>query len=279
MQIIKYTPVNERKVNEALKNGDKAITFEAQESISINNKNTIVRNVYIKRFLDCDKDTKDNIVREAMAMGQMKSLTPYIPSFITLIEDKNSIDLVMEKIDGVELEKIIESDDLNIDYKIRLFVKIARVIEPLHKQGKMHRDLKPANIIIHTNKKDKYNDNRDLQPYLIDFGSALLLERYYIGTAKYKAPELDSKKHENDITIKSDIYSLGIILYRLLTKTPIDNIFARRFDKIVIDNYDQSKLDKINSLIISMVDQDPKNRPDIGMVIGKLEDITRKWKK
>ena len=278
MQLVRYTPLNEKKIDEGLKRGDKAVVFEAQESVVVNKKNIATRNVIVKKFIDCDQEIKANIAREVQAMARAKELTPYVPSFINLIEQNNTIDLVIEKIEGKELEEFISSDDLDIDNRIRLFVKILRVIEPIHNIGLFHRDLKPQNIIIFTNNKNRYNNIFDLQPYLIDFGSSFLLERYHIGTMFYKAPELDSKKHEHDITIKIDIYSLGIILYRLLTKLRVQDINPKNLDKIVIENYDQKKLETINNLISRMVDKEPNNRPATSEIITILNNITR-WKK
>ena len=278
MPIISYTPINEREVKQAMDNGNKSIVFEAQEIIHLNKRNIFTRNVFVKRFIGCDQETKVNIAREAEAMGNVKKLTPFAPSFINMIEKDNYVDFVMEKINGVQLEEIINSNNLDTDNRIRLFVKVCRILEVLHKNSIIHRDLKPENIMIQSS-TDKYDNIYNLQPYLIDFGTSFLLEMYYIGTYKYKAPELDSRKHDKDITNKVDIYSLGIILYRLISKKNIDEIFAKRLDKIVIDNYDQKKLENINNLILRMISEEPNDRPNIKEVIIVLDNITKKWKK
>lgn len=98
-----------------------------------------------------------------------------------------------------------------------LMVKIARAVHYAHQRGVLHRDIKPTNILI----------DATGEPYLSDFGLAKLVEREssltesmaLIGSASYMAPE-QAAGHARDLTIAADIYSLGAVLFHMLTGRP-----------------------------------------------------------
>ncbi|TMD63916.1 MAG: hypothetical protein E6I91_11920 [Chloroflexi bacterium] len=104
---------------------------------------------------------------------------------------------------------------------VQLFTSIGLAVDYAHQQGMIHRDLKPANILL-----DKHNTTRNHmgEPILTDFGLARLLESPAVtltavqfGTPLYIAPEQVTGKAGNE---RSDIYSLGVILYEMVTGTP-----------------------------------------------------------
>src|SRR5437868_4154054 len=104
---------------------------------------------------------------------------------------------------------------------VQLFTSIGLAVDYAHQQGMIHRDLKPANILL-----DKHNTarNRMGEPILTDFGLARLLKSpaitltaVQLGTPFYIAPE---QVTGNAGTERSDIYSLGVILYEMVTGTP-----------------------------------------------------------
>lgn len=276
MQIVKYIPVDEKKLNDISKENKGVIVFDADEVISFSNKSILTREVIVKRFFNCDKETKFNIAREAKALSEMKMLTPFLPSFINIVEQGNNVDLVMEKIEGETLESYIDKNSLSIDDRLKLFIKICKIVEILHNNGYKHRDLKPQNIILHFASK-KMNDIKDIQPYLIDFGSSLLLENYHIGTAKYKAPEIDTNKRDSLITNKVDVYSMGVILIRFLTKENIINIKPRIFDHLNLQNFEKNRSDLLDNLVKNMLSINPNERPDMKTIILKLRNIVE-WK-
>jgi len=131
-------------------------------------------------------------------------------------KDENCYYLILEFIEGNTLEKIIESDSLNLNQLIKKVKQTALIIDDLHKQNIIHRDIKPSNIMI--------KDNGDV--ILLDFGISKCLNdatlnnltNQPIGTPAYMPPEfLQSKGLKS--TAKSDIYSLGVMLYEIATKT------------------------------------------------------------
>jgi serine/threonine protein kinase len=134
---------------------------------------------------------------------------------------------VMELVHGQPLTKFCDEAKLTPQARLELFVPICQAVQHAHQKGIIHRDLKPANILV------SVIDGRPV-PKVIDFGVAkatggsltdasLATEiGAVIGTLEYMAPE-QAGLAEHDIDTRADIYSLGVILYELLTGLrPID---------------------------------------------------------
>jgi eukaryotic-like serine/threonine-protein kinase len=123
----------------------------------------------------------------------------------------------MEYIEGQSLAQRIEDGPVDVHAAVRIVSAIARAVEYLHRQGIVHRDLKPSNILL---------DAQD-EPYLTDFGLAKLFAPdvqltatgVIAGTPAYMAPE-QAAGHSREVGPAADIYSLGAILYELLTGVP-----------------------------------------------------------
>ena len=123
----------------------------------------------------------------------------------------------MEYIEGESLAQRIARQRLSFDAIVRLLSIVARAVDHLHAQGVVHRDLKPSNILL----------DRDDQPYVTDFGLAKVFvpgseataTGVIAGTPSYMAPE-QASGHSSEVGPATDIYSLGAILYELLTGEP-----------------------------------------------------------
>jgi tRNA A-37 threonylcarbamoyl transferase component Bud32 len=123
----------------------------------------------------------------------------------------------MEHIEGESLAQRIARGPLPFDAAARLIATVARAVEHLHAHGIVHRDLKPSNILL----------DRDEQPYVTDFGLAKVFvpgseataTGVIAGTPSYMAPEQASGRRA-EIGPAADIYSLGAVLYELLTGGP-----------------------------------------------------------
>jgi tetratricopeptide (TPR) repeat protein len=140
---------------------------------------------------------------------------------------------VMELVNGLPLVKFCDDARLGICQRLELFVAVCQAVQHAHQKGIIHRDLKPSNILV------TLIDGRPL-PKVIDFGLAkaiggkLLDESLstqfgaVIGTLEYVAPE-QAGYSGTDIDTRADIYSLGVILYELLTGLrPIDGKRLRK---------------------------------------------------
>jgi serine/threonine protein kinase/Flp pilus assembly protein TadD len=127
----------------------------------------------------------------------------------------------MEYIKGLPITKHCDQNKLNIDDRLKLFLQVCSAIQHAHQKGIIHRDIKPSNILVST------EDDKDI-PKIIDFGVAKALNQpltertlfteqgQLIGTPEYMSPEqIDINAQETDVC--SDIYSLGVLLYELLT--------------------------------------------------------------
>ena len=123
----------------------------------------------------------------------------------------------LEYIEGPSLAERIARQRLSFDAVVRLLSLVARAVDHLHAQGVVHRDLKPSNILL----------DRDDQPYVTDFGLAKVFvpgsdataTGVIAGTPSYMAPE-QASGHSSEVGPAADIYSLGAILYELLTGEP-----------------------------------------------------------
>ena len=133
---------------------------------------------------------------------------------------------VMELIAGVPLTDFCDDRRLDIRARLDLFIPVCHAVQHAHQRGIIHRDLKPSNILV----TDR-NDEGAVQPKVIDFGIAKIIDSgftaetlmtqqaHLIGTPVYMSPE-QIEQDGADIDTRSDIYSLGVLLYELLVGAP-----------------------------------------------------------
>ncbi len=147
--------------------------------------------------------------------------------------------LVMQWIDGMPITEWATPDGHEPRSKreiLELFAKVCDAVHHAHQRGVIHRDLKPSNILV----------DADDEPHLLDFGLAKLqpgpngsdsgvtLTGQFLGTPAFASPE-QVRGGPSAVDVRSDVYSLGVVLYRLLTGTmpyPVDGSLADVFESI-----------------------------------------------
>jgi serine/threonine-protein kinase len=157
-----------------------------------------------------DADTVERFRREARAVAQLSH-----PNIVTVIdrgEEGNRQFIVFEYIEGQTLKEIVEErGPLPVREAVELAIGVAHGLAFAHQNGLVHRDVKPQNVLL----------NGDGEPKVTDFGIARSLDvagvtqtGTVLGTSHYIAPEQASGQ---PVDAQSDVYSLGAVLYELLT--------------------------------------------------------------
>ncbi|TWU49255.1 protein kinase domain-containing protein [Rubripirellula reticaptiva] len=149
----------------------------------------------------------DALVEEARRVAKLRH--PGIVSVHDVGREDGTYFIVSELIDGKNLSEVIADQRPSVKGAVLLVANIAENLEAAHKAGFVHRDIKPANILIDENGK----------PLITDFGIAsthLDEETATKGTLPYMAPEQIANEKQL-IDHRADIYSLGVVLYELLT--------------------------------------------------------------
>ena len=128
---------------------------------------------------------------------------------------------VMELVRGIPITRFCDEQNLSTAERLELFVDVCHAVQHAHQKGVIHRDLKPSNVMV------TLHDDKAV-PKVIDFGVAkatqtdltdkTIYTRYeqFIGTPAYMSPE-QAQMSGLDIDTRSDVYSLGVLLYELLT--------------------------------------------------------------
>jgi tRNA A-37 threonylcarbamoyl transferase component Bud32 len=178
------------------------------------------RELLINRFLTESRATAvlthDNIVRVYDAANT-----------------RDGLYFTMQFIEGRTLSRLIQSGKMTNRRAAQLLAPIVRAIQYAHEQGILHRDLKPSNILV----------AKEGRPYVTDFGLAKLVENgneltpsgAIIGTHAYLAPEIVQNQGKDAYSPASDIYSLGVVLYQMLTRrTPfVSTITVQLYRQII----------------------------------------------
>ena len=188
-----------------------------------------VRRRVALKVIKLGMDTKQVVARfeaerQALAMMDHPNIAKVLDAGTT---ETGRPYFIMELVRGIRITDYCDQNKLSTKERLDLFIKICQAIQHAHQKGIIHRDIKPSNILV------TLHDGVPV-PKVIDFGIAKATEgkltdatvytqlHQFIGTPAYMSPE-QAEMSGLDIDTRSDIYSLGVLLYELLTgKTPFD---------------------------------------------------------
>jgi serine/threonine protein kinase/Tfp pilus assembly protein PilF len=200
----------------------------------------IRRNVALK-IIKLGMDTKQVIARfeaerQALAMMDHPNIARVFDAGAT---DTGRLYFVMELVKGIPITEYCDKNDLDTQKRLELFIDVCKAVQHAHQKGIIHRDIKPSNVMI------TLHDGKPV-PKIIDFGIAkatqqrltekTLFTEYgqFIGTPEYMSPE-QAEMSGLDVDTRTDIYSLGVLLYELLTGTTpfeADKLRSAAYDEI-----------------------------------------------
>ncbi|HEX3552104.1 MAG TPA: protein kinase [Thermoanaerobaculia bacterium] len=172
------------------------------------------RYVALKFLHRNDDDHTERFLREARAQARIAH--PHVCQVHEVGEVEGRPYIAMQYVDGRSLGELCE--ELTVETKVRLIRDVARAVHAAHRNGLIHRDLKPGNILL------ARDESGELHPFVVDFGLALEQDETALsrtgmisGTPAYVSPEQAQGKA---LDKRTDVYSLGVVLYELLAGFP-----------------------------------------------------------
>jgi serine/threonine-protein kinase len=265
------TKLGNYEIESLLGRGGMGVVYKARQ-LSLNRP---VALKFLPPELIGSHEWKERFFREAQAAAALAH--PNICTIHEINEVDDKVFIAMEYLKGQSLDKKIESGALDIDEAVNVALRVAEGLGHAHKRGVVHRDIKPANIMI----------TGDGQTKIMDFGLAKLSGKTRLtktatvmGTITYMSPE--QARGDKDISCQTDIWSLGVMLYEMLTgRLPFDaETDTGLIYKIInenpelITNHRSDIPGSLVSLIEKAIQKDPQNRYKAAeMFVADLEAV------
>lgn len=196
-----------------------------------------------------DPQFAERFEREARTLARLHH--PNIVAIYEFGETGGNFYLLMEYVDGVTLRQMLQTRKLSPEEALAIVPKICEALQYAHQQGVVHRDIKPENILL----------DKSGQVKIADFGIAKLVgqeaqtgltqEQQVIGTPHYMAPE--QVERPKTVDHRADIYSLGVVLYEMLTgELPLGK-FAPPSRKVQVDV-------RLDEVVLHALEKEPERR-------------------
>jgi serine/threonine protein kinase len=202
--------------------------------------------------------------REAKALAKLNH--PGIVAVYDFGQTGQYYYFIMEYVDGMNLRMLLNDQHVTPRQALELVVQICTALQYAHDEGVVHRDIKPENILI----------NKKGQVKIADFGLAKLLgaapdtsltqSQAAMGTLNYMAPE--QRENSKDVDHRADIYSLGVVLYEMLTgEVPVGR-FEPPSKKVLVDV-------RLDEVVLRALEREPARRyQQASEVKSRVEAIT-----
>ncbi len=199
------------KITRELSRGGQGVVYQAiQESTK--------RKVAIKVLLKgphASRSARRRFEREIELVAQLRH-----PSIISIFHSgtmpNGSRFCVMDYVRGEPLDQYVRSKKPTLEDVLRLFSVVCDAVQYAHQKGVIHRDLKPTNIVIDTTGVPRVLDFGLAKPLAAPAERPISISQEIVGTLPYMSPE-QAGGSSDEIDIRTDVYSLGVILYQLLT--------------------------------------------------------------
>jgi ligand-binding sensor domain-containing protein/tRNA A-37 threonylcarbamoyl transferase component Bud32 len=260
------------RIGEKIASGGMGTIYRASDVL---NHNKFVALKVLRDELSTDSVQRKRFINEGSIIDQIDH--PNIVKVLERGEHNNQLYIAMELLEGMSLGALIrEKGRIPVAEAVEIMVQLVDVLDKIHSKGIFHRDLKPENIMLQKTEKTEYFVK------LLDFGlakteslSRLTETGMVIGTIGYIPPEQIT---EGKFSADSDVYSLGIILYEMLTgKKPFTgDTTVEVMKKIIYENpvnpseYRSDIPPGLDQLIMNMIEKNPSCRPALDTVWKSL---------
>jgi predicted ATPase/serine phosphatase RsbU (regulator of sigma subunit)/tRNA A-37 threonylcarbamoyl transferase component Bud32 len=251
------------QILEQISESSKSIIYRANEK---NSSETVVLKI-LKR--DFNSSFQVARVKQEIQMVQNLNIEGII-GIKGMIQEEREIALILDDRSGISLKEFIKNRFITMDDFFKISIQLANTLSKIHSKNIIHKDIKPQNIIV------SLKNDRFLNCYITDFGLSGIFQDEAIeiynpktieGSLPYISPE-QSGRMNLSVDYRSDIYSLGITFYELLTgsipfisQDPLELIHSHIAIEPKPLTYHRSDIpEKINELVLKLIRKSPEDR-------------------